>query len=53
MAPGDYRVLAFSSAQTHLPYRDPEAMKAYESKGPVVHLVAGQKVTVDVPIASE
>jgi hypothetical protein len=54
MAPGDYRVLAFSSAQTHLPYRDPEAMKAYESKGPVVHLAAGQKVTVDVPtIASE
>ena len=54
MAPGDYRVLAFSSAQTHLPYRDPEAMKAYESKGAVVHLAAGQKVTVDVPtIASE
>jgi hypothetical protein len=54
MAPGDYRVLAFSSAQTHLPYRDPEAMKAYESKGPVVHLAAGQKVTVDVPtMASE
>jgi hypothetical protein len=54
MAPGDYRVLAFSSPQTHLPYRDPEAMKAYESKGPIVHLAAGQKGTVDVPaIASE
>jgi hypothetical protein len=54
MAPGDYRVLAFSSAQTQLPYRDPEAMKAYESKGPIVHLAAGQKVSVDVPtIASE
>lgn len=54
MAPGDYRVLAFSSAQPHLPYRDPEAMKAYESKGAFVHLGAGQKAAVEVPtIASE
>jgi hypothetical protein len=48
MAPGDYRVLAFSTAQPHLAYRDAEAMKAYESKGPVVHLTAGQKTTVQV-----
>jgi hypothetical protein len=50
IAPGDYRLLAFASQQTHLPYRDPEAMKAYETKGPVVHLMAGQKVSVEVPL---
>jgi hypothetical protein len=48
MTPGDYRVLAFTTAQQHLPYRDAEAMKAYDSKGPVVHLAAGQKTTVQV-----
>jgi hypothetical protein len=52
MAPGDYHVLAFSTAQPHLPYRDAEAMKAYESKGPVVHLTAGQKTTVQVETIS-
>ena len=52
MAPGDYRVLAFSTAQPRLPYRDAEAMKAYESKGPVVHLTAGQKTTVQVETIS-
>jgi hypothetical protein len=48
MPPGDYRVLAFSAAKPRLPYRDAEAMKAYDSKGPVVHLAAGQKTTVRV-----
>lgn len=48
MAPGDYRVLAFSSMQQQLPYRDAEAMKAYESKGTVVHLAAGQNTTVQI-----
>ena len=48
MTPGDYRVLAFSAAQRRLPYRDADAMKAYDSKGPVVHLAAGQKTTVRV-----
>ena len=52
MAPGDYRVLAFSTAQPHLPYRDAEAMKAYDSKGPVVHLAAGQKATVQIQTIS-
>jgi hypothetical protein len=52
MAPGEYRVLAFSTAQPRLPYRDAEAMKAYESKGPVVHLAAGQKTTVQVETIS-
>lgn len=48
MPPGDYRVLAFSRHQPQLPYRDPEAMKVYESKGQVVHLTAGQKTAVQV-----
>jgi hypothetical protein len=48
MAPGDYRVLAFSVPQPNLPYRDAEAMKAYESQGQVVHLSAGQKTTVQL-----
>lgn len=52
MAPGDYLVLAFSSPQMRLPYRDAEAMKPYQTKGSVVHLTAGQKTTVQVPIIS-
>ena len=52
MAPGDYRILAFSKPQLRLPYRDADAMKAYESKGQVVHLSAGQKTTVQVQVIS-
>jgi hypothetical protein len=48
MPPGDYRILAFGGPQPNLPYRDPEAMKEYESKGQVVHLSAGQKTTVQL-----
>lgn len=48
MAPGDYRILAFSVQQPNLPYRDAEAMKVYESQGQVVHLSAGQKTTVQL-----
>ena len=50
MAPGDYRILVFGTPQRRLPYRDSEAMKAYETKGQVVHLNAGQKVSVQVPM---
>src|SRR5216683_6700730 len=50
MAPGTYRVIAFKSAQPNLPYRDAEAMRAYETKGQVVHLSAGQKATVQLQI---
>ena len=48
LAPGSYRILAFPTRQPFLPYRDPEAMKVYETKGPVVNLTAGQKTTVEV-----
>ena len=52
MMPGDYRVLAFTKPQPNLPYRDPEAMRAYENKAPVIHLAAGQKATVQVQVIS-
>ncbi len=53
IAPGTYRLLASKNPQVNLPYRDAEAMRAYESKGQVVHLSAGQKVNVQLrPIPS-
>ena len=52
LAPGTYRMLAFKSSQINLPYRDPEAMNAYENKGQVVHLSAGEKATVQLQIVS-
>jgi hypothetical protein len=53
MTPGTYRVLAFADQQPNLPYRDPEAMRAYESKGQVVHLLAGQKTSVQLQLISD
>jgi hypothetical protein len=41
--PGAYRVLAFDHQQPELEYRNSEAMRAYDAKGQVVRLVAGQK----------
>jgi len=52
MAPGTYRVMAFKNQQRDLPYRDAEAMRAYEDKGQVVHLSPGQKATVQLQIIS-
>jgi hypothetical protein len=49
MVPGTYRLLASRSSQLNLPYRDAEAMRAYESNGQVVHLSAGQKLSVQLP----
>jgi hypothetical protein len=43
VSPGEYRVLAFDHQHPKLEYRDPEAMRAYDEKGPVVHFLAGQK----------
>jgi len=52
LAPGSYRVMAFKSAQSNLPYRDPEAMRAYDSAGQIITLTAGQKTKVQLQIAS-
>ena len=43
LAPGAYRVLAFARPQTELEYRNPEAMRIYETKGPVVRISGGQQ----------
>jgi len=50
--PGVYRVLAFDRAQPELEYRNAEAMRAYESKGLVVSLVAGQKQQLQLQMIS-
>jgi Carboxypeptidase regulatory-like domain len=52
VAPGVYRVLAFGSPQQDIPYRDPQAMKPYETKGQVVHFAPGQKVSLQLEITS-
>jgi hypothetical protein len=48
--PGTYRLLAFATVQPDLPYRDPEAMRAYDGKGQVVHVSAGEKANVQLQI---
>jgi len=52
VTPGVYRVIAFGSPQRDLPYRDAEAMKLYETKGQVVHVAPGQKVSLQLEITS-
>jgi len=52
LAPGPYRVLAFERPQFELEYRNPEAMQAYESKGPVVRVVSGQTERVTLQLIS-
>ena len=51
LSPGSYRVLAFDRQQLQLEYRSADAMRPYESKGPVVRVEAGQKETVRIPLA--
>jgi hypothetical protein len=50
LAPGSYRVLAFAAEQPELPYRDPEAMRAYESNGQVIHLSPGEKASIELSL---
>jgi hypothetical protein len=50
LPPGAYRVLAFDQQRQDLEYRDPEAMRAYDNKGPVLRVVAGQKETLRLPL---
>jgi hypothetical protein len=47
VAPGDYQILAVDRHQL-VEYRNPEAMRAYQSKGTVVHLAAGETAHVRV-----
>jgi len=50
--PGAYRVLAFDRPQPELEYRDSEAMRAFDSKGQVIRLAAGQKENVRLQVIS-
>jgi hypothetical protein len=50
VAPGAYRLLAFDREQPQLEYRNPEAMRAYEGKGPVVRVSGGQKEQVTLQL---
>jgi hypothetical protein len=52
LPPGTYRVLAFDRTQPELEYRSPEAMRAYEAKGQLVRLVAGQKEHLQLQLIS-
>jgi hypothetical protein len=52
LAPGAYRLLAFDREQHELEYRNPEALRTYDSKGPVVRLVGGQKEHVQLQLIS-
>ncbi len=53
LVPGGYRVLAFSGPHRDLPYRDPQAMKAYETKGQVIHVEPGQQLNLQLQVISE
>ena len=52
LPPGTYRILAFRRPHPDLEYRNPEAMRAYDGKGPVVRVVAGQNEHLRVPLIS-
>jgi hypothetical protein len=52
LAPGAYRLLAFDREQHELEYRNPEALRTYDSKGPVVRVVGGQKEHLQLQLIS-
>jgi hypothetical protein len=52
LAPGAYRLLAFDHPGQELEYRNPEAMRAYDSKGLVVRVAGGQKERVQLQIST-
>jgi hypothetical protein len=52
LAPGAYRLLAFDREQHELEYRNPEALRTYDSKGPVVRVVGGQEEHVQLQLIS-
>jgi hypothetical protein len=53
LPPGTYRVMAFASPNPDLPYREPEAMRAYDTKGQVIQLSAGQTASVQLQITPD
>jgi hypothetical protein len=53
MAPGTYRVMAFDHQQSEMPYRDAEAMRAFETRGQVIHLSPAQKTNVELQLITD
>jgi hypothetical protein len=52
LPPGAYLLLAFDRPQPELEYRNPDAMRAYDTKGPVVRVAGGQKENVRLQLIS-
>jgi hypothetical protein len=53
LPPGRYLVLAFSTPNQNLEYRNQEVLRQYESKGTIVTLEPGQKAEVKVSVLPE
>lgn len=53
MPPGLYRVLAFQYPQDNLEYRNPEAMRSYESRGQVLRLAPGEEQSLQLQVITE
>ena len=52
LPPGSYLALAFDRPQPELEYGNPEAMRAYEEKGQLIRLTAGQKEHLHLQLIS-
>ena len=50
LPPGTYRVLAFDRQQPELEYASEELMSKFDSKAPVIRVVAGQKEHLRLPL---
>ena len=50
LAPGTYRLLAFDHEPQDFEYRNPDAVQTYDSKGPMIRLVGGQKERVQLQL---
>jgi hypothetical protein len=53
LPPGRYLVLAFSTPNQNLEYRNQEVLRQYEPKGTIVSLEPGQKAEVKVSVLTE
>jgi hypothetical protein len=53
LPPGRYLVLAFSTPNQNLEYRNQEVLRQYESKGTIVTLEPGQKAEVKLSVLTE
>jgi hypothetical protein len=53
LPPGRYLVLAFSTPNQNLEYRNQEVLRQYESKGTIMSLEPGQKAEVNVSVLTE